>query len=358
MKKIVVLAISFILLIICVIVFTNKERTYVLDYDKDGYKVVERYDGNYFTFNISKDNINVDFAYEHKYTTKRKLVEEINCYEEESGYTLCKLKVFNETKMVQIKDDKLYSILYENDEVKNDANIKKVDNITLNDDSSTILIWTSYGFKDIIHNKEYNFIDKEQYDNPLTYQLGNYLLIPDYNQSKSFNVFYIIDVKNQKINKWKLKYNISFDSYFLGDKDNLIYLFDKENEKEYTLNIDKKQMKKISNSNGGIAFEGREINYSLSDLKYKNITFKNNNIFNYYIRDNKLYYNYYGSTKEINVIKNLDVKKIISLDNKGNAFVLSGDSIYYVENSGNYRKIASYFEWNFSADNKVFIFNN
>ena len=357
MKKIIALTISFILLIICVIVFTNKERTYTIDYDKDGYTIIERYDGNYFTFNISKEDINIDFAFEHKYTTKRKLVEDINCYDEESEYKVCKLKVFDETKMVNVKDNKLYSMFYESNEATND-NVKKIDNINIYDESSTILVWTSYGFKDVIHNKEYNFIEKEQYDNPLTYQIDNYLLIPDYNQNKFFNSFYIIDIKNQKINKWKLKYTISFDSYFLGDKDDLVYLFDKENEKEYALNIDKKSIKKVSNSNGGIAFEGRETNYSLSDLKYKNIAFKNNNIFNYYIRDNKLYYNYYGSNKEISVLKDLEVKKIISLDNKGNVYVLSGDSIYYVENSGIYRKIASYFEWNFSADNKVFLFNN
>jgi hypothetical protein len=358
MKKIILLTITFIILIASVLIFTNKERSYSIDYEKDGYKIVERYDGNFYTFNVSKDNINVDFAFEHKYSNKRKIVDEIKLEEDENDYKVLYLKVFDQTEAVKIKEDNYYSYFYDNNPDYNQTVIKEIDNIKLFEEDYTILIWNSYGFKDIIHNKEYNFIDKEQYDNALTYQFENYLLVPDYNQNKTFNIFYIIDIKNQKINKWKLKYSISFNSYFLGDKDELIYLFDKENSKEYTLDVNKKKIKKISNSNGGIAFEGREVSYSLSDLKYKDIKFKNNNKYNYFVKDNSLYLNYYGSNKNIKLINDLDVKSIISIDYDSNiVWVLSGDSIYMVNEAGIYRKVASYFEWNFSASNKVFMFN-
>ena len=357
MKKIIPVIVILIAIFIFVIIFTNKEREYTVSYELNGFSIIEKYDFNYYTFNVKKDDIELDFAFDHKYTTKRKIVEEVKCDDEDDNKKLCSLRAFDETKFISVKENKLYSLFYGSNSDYNDKVLNTVDNINLYDDLSTILVWDSYGFKDITNNKEYNFIDKEQYDNPLTYQYDNYLIVPDYNQSKTFNVFYVIDIKEKKMSKWKLKYNISFNSYFLGDNNGLVYLFDRDNEREYTLDIIKKKIKKVSDSNGGISYEGRVVNYSLSDLKYKDIHFKNNKLENYTIKDNKLYLNYYGSTKNIELVYNLEVKSIVSTAKYG-LYVLSGDSIYHVYEGGNYRKVASYFEWNFSTNNKVFCFLN
>ena len=359
MKKLVLLSGIFALIVLVVLLVSSKERDYILTYDFNGYSITESYDLYKYKFNVKNDDIDVDFAYEHKYTTKRKLVKELSCEKNEQEYNECKINVFNETRTLKVKDNKLYSVFYGNNPGSNEDVLESIDNIKVYDKSFTPLVWNSHGFKDIFNNKEYNFIDKEQYDNPLTYQYNQYLLVPDYNQSRTFNIFYVIDTKKQKLEKWKLSVKLSFDSYFLGDKDGLIYLFDKENKKEYSISIDKRKITKVSNNNGGFVYNGKLMNYSLDDLKYKDLAFDNNEIYNYHIKDNKLYYNYYGSTKDIEVFDNLKAEKMIGVDKENdNVFLLSGDTIYHSNSSGVYHKLISYFEWNFSTNNKVFLFKN
>ena len=358
MKKLLLLAGVFGLIVLVVLLVSSKERDYILTYEYDGYTITEAYDLYRYTFNVKKDDIDIDFAYDHKYTTKRKLVKELSCNKDEQEYNICTIKVFDIQKQVRIKDKKLYSISYGYNSELNNEVLDTIDNIKIYDKTFTPFVWNSHGFKDVIRNKEYNFIDKEQYDNPLTYQYNQYLLIPDYNQSRTFNIFYIIDTKKQKLEKWKISQKISFDSYFLGDKDGLIYLFDKETKKEYSISIDKRKILKVSNNNGGFIYNGKLMNYSLDDLKYKDLSFDNNEIINYHIKDNKLYYNYYGSKKDIELLDDFKSEKIMGVDHELDwVFVLSGDTIYYSNSSGNYRKLASYFEWNFSTNNKVFLFN-
>ena len=358
MKKIILLLGVFSLIILVVLLVSSKEREYRVSYKLNGYEVTESYDLEFYKFNIKKDDIDIDYAFEHKYSTKRKLVKDIKCEKDDKEYNVCTISVFNKEQTVRSKDKQLYSINYGNTSEINEEVKKTVDNIKIYDEGFVTLVWNSHGFKDISNNKDYNFIDNEQYDNPLTYQYNQYLIVPDYNQSRTFNIFYIIDTNKQKLEKWKISPKISFDSYFLGDKDGLIYLFDKENKKEYSISIDKRKISKVSNSNGGYIYDGKLSNYSLDDLKYKDLQFDNNRIFNYHIKDNKLYFNYYGSNKDIDVIEKFKAEKIISVDNDSDyVFVLSGDTIYNATSSGVYKKVASYFEWNFSTNNKVFIFD-
>ena len=355
MKKAFVLIVILILVVFSVVLVTSKEREYTITYEFNGFNITESYDLDFYTFNVKKDNIDIDYAYKHKYTTKRKLVKELSCDKDDDEFDVCTIKVFDEQKSVRVKNDKLYSLSYGKTNELNNVVLETIDNVSIYDKSYTTLVWNSHGFKDILRNKEYNFINEEKYDNPLCYQYGQYLIVPDYNQSRTFNVFYIIDVKKQKQEKWKITPKISFDSYFLGDKDGLIYLFDKENKKEYSISIDKRKITKVSNNNGGYIYNGKIVNYSLEDLKYKDLKFMNNNLINYKLKDNKLYYNYYGSKKYIELFEKLDVDKIVGI-NDYNVFILSGNTIYYSNASGVYSKVASSFEWNFSSDNKVFLF--
>ena len=359
MKKIISLVAVFVCLIIFIVCLINKERTYMIDYNFNGYKIIEEYDLNYYTFTIKKDDLTLNYVFKHKYSSKRKLIQDVEVKEEKENDKLYRIKVFNEwSDYIRLLDNKLVAVSYKNYNM-NSNSPEKIDNINVfNKDNEKLFIWNSHGFKDIYNNKEYNFIDKEQYDNPLSYQFNEYIIVPDYNQSKTFNIFYVIDTNKQKVSKWKVKYKISFDSYFLGSYDGNVYLFDKDNEKEYSLNIAKRKISKISNSNGGIVYEGKLINYSLSDLKYKNLSFKNNYFYNFSIKDKKLYMNYYGS-KDFILMNDMDIIKIIGF-NKDNSVVyfLSGDTLYKSNIKGEIVKLASYFEWNFSFENKIYVIDN
>ena len=96
---------------------------------------------------------------------------------------------------------------------------------------------------------EIKLFDKDIYDIPLATKINEYILIPDYEQEYSFNRIYIINTENNKVDKWKLKYEISFDSYLLGINDKSVFILDKKNKREYELVPHKKKMRIVATKN-------------------------------------------------------------------------------------------------------------
>ena len=129
MKKIIPLIIILVFIIGSVIIFTNKKRAYDVVYELDGFQIVESYDFNYYTFNIKKDDIDLDFAVDHEYTNKRKLLKGAYCNTTEDKITTCGINVFNETRMTVVKDNKLYSVSYNIEKNFNNEVLDTVDNV-------------------------------------------------------------------------------------------------------------------------------------------------------------------------------------------------------------------------------------
>ena len=76
----------------------------------------------------------------------------------------------------------------------------------------------------------------------LTLYLNNYVIIPDYNEQYYFSKLYIININTSRVEEILLDNKISFNSVFLGDYKNIVYLLDKKEEKEYKINIKKKEV--------------------------------------------------------------------------------------------------------------------
>ena len=129
---------------------------------------------------------------------------------------------------------------------------EKYENYKIHNQNEKILIWSYKGFN-YLNKDKVEFIkifNKDIYEIPLATKINNYIVIPDYEQEHYFNKLYILNLDTLEVDKWNLKYEISFDSYIQGINDKSIYLIDKKSKKQYELVPHKKKMRIIAKQNG------------------------------------------------------------------------------------------------------------
>ena len=350
--------ILFLLVIIIVItlfnMFINREVNYSTEYDYEEYHVIESYDKDrdMYLFNISKDSFKYDFDITHKYTKKRKIINSINSFDRDD-YKCISINVFNEDSPTICNKDNDY---YDNDITlnKEDNLIKEERNVSIYNDSFDYLIWNGYGYTSLIDNKDYNVLSNESYTNELVYQFKNYIIFADYDQKREFNKFYIYDNNKKTISSWDLKFDISFDSYFLGYIDDDIYLFDVSNQREFRINIEKKRIKKINKGDMVLFYENGRTNININNLIYNQAEFIYDSIYSYYKLNDTLYYKFYKSDKGIRV-SDLKIDNIL-YSNNDIVYYMSGNTLYSYKIHEGEKKLAQSFEWNFDYINKIFVF--
>lgn len=358
MKRLISLVLFVCLLVVGFLLFSNRKKDYEISYNKDDFAITEKFakDKNNYTFSLVYNDTKFDFAINHKYTKRRKLINKINFQNDDDN--LCvSINVFdNDLPAICYKDKVYYDAylggLFEEKEAKK---IDTVSQIDVYNNNYNYYIWNGYGLSDILKNKDFNFLKKESYDNPLSYQLHNKLLIADYDAEREFSKFYVFDASNNKIDELTFDFKISFNSYFMGDYDDLIYLFDKKNKVQYSVNLEKKELKIVSDNEGAVIYRDGWDNIGLNKLVYNDIYFENTNLVNYTLEKDDLYYGYQNSDIKIKFDEN-DITAILDVDND-DVFYLKKDSLYKYNLKEGKTLLLSYFEWNFSYSNKIFIFD-
>ena len=332
-------------------------KNYTVSYFYDQYSIVENFSKSdkLYSFEISYNDNKFDFVSNRKYSSKRKLINFIDVNEKDND--ICMLvRVDNVDLPVVCKDKDGYKTesLSLNEKITAEK-VGTYNNVDFFTDKSSYYIWNKKGFKNIKTGKEFKLFNKEVYNINLIYSNNKYVLVPDYDSSRSFNKFYIFDNEKQKVIEWKLKVDISFDSYFLGEYDDYIYLFDTKNKVEYKLNIKKKKISIVSNKDGGITYDNGFKDLTIAKMVYNIYKFKFNDFVNYKLDDKTLYYNVYNSDLNVKVFDG-DVKDLVKVDGNTVYFV-SGDSLYSYTYGEKVVLLLKYFAWNFSFDNKIFIFD-
>lgn len=365
---ILVLFISLIIALIIFIISLFKTKSYSLEYNIDKYEISENYNNKdkYYYYEITNDSLTYEFIYKSEYIKEKELIKEVKEYQDEEytcltirssnikTYPLCS---YNEQLVdYHLIPDSLKEKL--SDYYTNTKEIKRTqDNYTIYNDNLNLLIWSYKGFNYINKDKTefIKIFNKDIYEIPLATKINNYIFIPDYEQNHNFNKVYLINLDNLKVEKWELKYDISFDSYILGTNDKSIYLVDKKNKKQYEFVPHKQKMRLLAsqNNNGIIYEEGQENKISMNKLvsEEKSFIYKTN--YNYSLKNKTLYLNYPNSTNKIK-ISNQKVDTIIHS---------SEDNVYYLIDSILYRynlkygevKLISYSEWKFNYNNLIFI---
>ena len=356
MKKLIGFIAVIILVVLVFIFVINKEKDYKVEYEYKDYNISEEYHkkDKIYSFSIKKKDINFYYVYESEYSNKRKLVTEFKLDKDED--LICgTLTVLDKILPTQCYHEYKYideSFIRNNGDPK--KLITKSGNVEIYNDEYDYYIWNNKGITNVKSNEVLSFLVKESYTNILSYQLDNYIIFADYDSQRTFNKFYIFDREKNKTSEWKLKQDIYLDSYFMGDYDGYIYLFDRKDKIEYKLDIKKKKITKVSNKDGGIVYQDDWEDIPLEKLVYTDYLFKDTKAYNYSVLDNQLYLTLYKSDYKISVFEGEVTAIIKTVGDK--VYFLSGDSLYSFDLENGSRLLLKSFEWNFSYENKLFIF--
>ena len=353
--KIIIFLLIFIVIIILFTIFFNREVEYSVEYDYNEYHVKESYNKNddMYSFNIVNGDYSYDISVQHKYTHKRKLINDVQAFDRDD-YKCISIKVYDQYSNTICNKD----IDYYDNKITNDidyGNPTTYGDFSVYNDNYDYLVWDGYGFTNRRDNSKYDFLSNESYTNDLSYQFGDYIIVADYDQKREFNKLYIYNHKKNEVTSWDIKTSISFDSYFMGNIGDDLYLFDCESKIQYRMNIAKKKIKVSSKGGKAVFYDNGKTSININELYYNKKLFNNDKEINYLLFDNKLYYRYYKSDKYIRV-SDLDVKDIVTRDGN-NVYVLSGTKLYKYDNSDGIHLLANYFEWNFNYRNKIYVYS-
>ena len=370
MKKKKTILFTFLALILIIILFIvlSLPKDYKITYQKDGYTVEEKFIKKFdmYYFAVTKDDKIYEYSTQNKYIHGKELIDEIESYKSEEYECIYFISDDIDTVPVCYEGDESIDYkLVNNDEFKEfykgkdytalNQTYNRIDINALLD--KKVLIWNykGYIFLDSENQSEINFLDEESYYNNLSYLSQNYLITANYDEEYNFKSVYIIDVQTGKYEKWELKYEISYNSYFLGDLDGKIYLIDKKNKIEYALNPKKKEIQIITNkSDDGKIWNNGWESVRMSKLSSNVYSFSSDSIYNYILEDDKLYLKYYkGKNKRL--VSSKIVDKIVGINNE-NIYYLVKDHLYFYNPYYGEILLMSYEEWNFNSDNQIFVY--
>ena len=231
-------------------------------------------------------------------------------------------------------------------------------------------IWNYKGVYVIGNNKvSYKkFLDYDLYDNVMDCVVSDYYVLFDNSSVNGIENVYYYDINKDKVTSFKLKQKLTKDSYINGVVEDLIYVTDRKQKKEYTINIKDKTIEEIDNDQTKYLvydnYKKKEL--SKSDYFMNDVFFDNNLIVDKKVTNSKELkkeYNYYYFIEENKLYKALDTVKsekilLAELDNikdwlvkDREVILLVDDTIYsYTEQYG-LRKILITNELNYNYEN-------
>lgn len=393
-KVLVLLLVLLILTIICKNILTFDSISYKIKVDQNKIKIKEIVNkDNYYIEIKTGKNIYPIRIYDN-ITKKRKIVKDIYLYKDKN--IECILPVINNKLSIDMmcyKDETLYdyhTIIGDNnsldkyvDSIKlynlNNFQNKHINKKTIgtvkynifNNFNNIVAITTYKGL--IINDEEINIFKKDIYNNNLSTFIDNYYIIADYEKKYSFNNFYIINLNNKKITKLESKNDISYDSYIQGIVDNKIYLYDKDNENQYEIDIKENKIKIVSNNkyikyytnkkwekinktkaNKEIYFDYETLDNNFTSYDYVEET---DNYYYLYKKDGISYKLYRVDKNNINIYKYIiDVPTTNIYFKNDYLYYVYKDKLYYYSDSTGLKTILENSELEFNDTIKYYIY--
>ena len=404
MKKIAKLLIAILVItlffeLIAYIFKTSHEVEYKIKNNENEYIINEVYKNKQYYILVNNKDNRYSFEVKEKLHKKKKVVSEIIEYKLKDA--LCIYPVVNKSESTNIicsKDNKSYSYTYYKNSLKdfvkelkhkgyrnnswNDANnyqtkvdTLKVYNKNITDDTY-IYIYKYDGFY-TINNEENNklkLFKNDNYINTLGTQIDKYYIVPNYDQKYDYKEFYIINMTNNKVKSKVYKKEISKDSYINGVIDNEIYLFDKDELKQYKIYKKGKKIKEVGNKENGVLyydlkFKTKDV-YTFRDEEITFKTFKDyiseieQNTSMKYIRNNIDTYYYQTSNNDVYYYNIHNKQKVLLFNQKISDFILLKDTIYFISSDTLYsynineglKKLVTYSELQFNYKNRIAIY--
>ena len=224
-----------------------------------------------------------------------------------------------------------------------------------------------------------NLFSSDNYKQTLATTVNEFYVVADYNSKYRFSKFFVVNLTNNRIDEITFDTEISFDSYIQGIHNDSFYIFDRNNKKQYEINVRKKNLLEIGNEQLGIKiYNHNEVEWiNAADAKNKDILFNNQSIDNenydkvykiggdesgfYYLfkKDNNKYKAYRSNIQNSDQLTYLfdttDVERIIYKDNI--IYYLNGDTINSYRDINGTKKIFKYNELTYNLDLKFDIYS-
>jgi len=370
-KSAIIIILIFLVFLIALIIFLIslfKNKSYSLEYDIGDFRISENFDSkeNLYYYEIAYNKTKYNFIYSSEYLKDKKLISDIKKYEEDNYLCLSIESSSIKNNPLCSKDDEVIDVHLVPESLQKKLNINSIseeettyENYKIYNTDNKVLIWSYKGFN-YLNKTEPEFIklfNKDIYNMPLTTKINNYILIPDYNESYSFNKIYLLNLENLKIEDWNLEYDISFDSYALGYNDKSVFIVDKKNEIEYELVPHKKKMRILatSNKNGLIYKNGTSEEISMKKLVTTEYEFTYPNNYHYYLEDKTLYLTYLDYSIPTKISNN-EVDSIVHIK-EDNIYYLVKDTLYKYNLYYGEVKLIEYDDWEFNYNNLIFLNN-
>ena len=265
--RFIIIVFLIIFLVIFLMLSRKKTFTYSIKYKNNKFNIIEKHNKNNYYIEVSIGKKIYPFRI---YNQKNKKVVKNIYYYKDKEYE-CVLPIINNNLKIDMmcyKDGIIYNYSYikgKNSHLDRyvltikEYNINNfTDNISKNKKQDDTIFYTNNKIDKDIYissyrglttlNQSIKLFDSDIYESKISAYVNNYYLIADYLDDYEFNKFYIINLDNQKKSILKIKEPISFDSYIQGIINNIVYLYDNDNEKQYSIDISKKIVKEISTS--------------------------------------------------------------------------------------------------------------
>lgn len=388
------LVVFLLILVYCGYRILYKEHE--VSYTIDKYNIKEHFyinNNHYYDLIITKDKENYTYTLDKNLSKEKRIIKSIKTFK--SNNLICIVPTYNkkiEKNIYCNLNNKEISIDYllktNNDDFKTIK--KKVKKYKINYPSASktytkykkntvykenILDGYNYyiwNYKDILvlNNKELKYqkvLDYDLYDGIMATTIDRYYVLFENTSVNGIEKVYYYDGRNNRLNSFKLKEKLAKDSYINGVVDNIIYVTDRKNKKEYKINIKSQTIERIDDDINYIVYE----NNNKKELP-KSEFFMNDQYFdNTYIKDNEVtdslelikvnnYYYYYKNNK---IYKALDTNKkhsklLLELDDikewnvyNDTIIIMADNSIYeYTEKEG-LRKIVKSNELKYNYKN-------
>ena len=333
-RKLLKIFLCLFVIILFSLFFHFRKYDYEVTYNINNYSILEKYD-DYYQFVIkSGDGGIYFFDLLQKFSNKR-MISDIKLMS--SNNLVCINPIYKNHKNDDIYCllDNLYVsnyYLFKNGNKdflsiikKNNISVDKYNESSLSKDYKNIkvyqkniadnnifIIWNYNGFY-VLNNKKLSYkkiIDYDLYDNVMSTISGNYFVLFNNNSVNGIDKLYYYNFKDDKVRTFKINVLINKDSYINGVFNNIIYVTDRKEKKQYAIDIKKKSIELVG------SYELKYIGYDNNSkiLLDKNEFFKSDYVF---------------SNKKI-------INKEISLSNE---IVKSGEYYYFLEDSNFYKSL-------------------
>lgn len=328
-----------------------------INYNIGNFSVNEILDKDGYFFILKGENSHLNFKMSHNYNKEEKVLTKL--YNKNFSGNNCFLPVFKGGKILTdvlcLKDDILYlGSSLNNLEIDNyfkkygynpkdyDDNGEKITvspTITLyknNLSSDNYLALESYTGLTLFNSKDASIrlFDKDVYKKPISIFTDKYYLCADYNSEFSFKNLFLVNIVNGEKKSIRSYDDISFDSYIMGVVEEKVYLFDKENKKQYSIDIKNEDVEMIGDKDNIRFYDGKWVTISLNEALSEKKFFNKSNIKGYDKVDEVfgIYYLYKKSGDDYLVYmmdRRDDIKTFIFKTSKLSDIIYLKDKVYF-----------------------------